>query len=234
MVRKNDKTKDKEKSDSAREKPTIGQLRPKMNMGRQEIMPSFTESATSFVVEVAKVVIISLAIIIPVRYFLIQPFYVKGASMEPNFYDNQYLVVDELTYRFHEPHRGDVIVLRKPQLESDFLIKRVIGLPGERVQIANGQVTIYNTENPYGVVLDESAYLAPTVKTSGSIDQKLGVNEYFVLGDNREASLDSRYFGIVTRKEIIGRTWIRAWPLNSAKMFSTPAYTGAPIQQPTL
>jgi signal peptidase I len=229
MVRKNDKN-----TTASREKPVISQLRPKTAMGRQEIVPGFTESVTSFVVEVAKVVIISLAIIIPVRYFLIQPFYVKGASMEPNFYDNQYLVIDELSYRFHEPNRGDVIVLRKPQLESDFLIKRVIATPGERIQIANGQVTIFNAEYPYGVVLDESAYLASTVRTTGSVDLKLGSNEYFVLGDNRDASLDSRYFGVVTRKEIVGRTWVRAWPLNVMKVFSTPSYSGTVVQQADL
>ncbi len=100
-------------------------------------MPSFSESVSSFVVEVAKVVIISLAIIIPVRYFLIQPFYVKGASMEPNFHDNEYLVVDEVSYRFRQPARGDVVVIRRPRQDLDFLIKRVVGLPGERVEILN-------------------------------------------------------------------------------------------------
>ncbi len=231
MVRKNDSTKD---GGASRERPTIGLVRPRASLRRQEIVPSFAESATSFIVEVAKVVIISLAIIIPVRYFLIQPFYVKGASMEPNFHDNQYLVIDELSYRFHEPRRGDVVVMRKPQLESDFLIKRVIGLPGERIQIANEQVVIFNESHPYGVVLDESAYLDPTVRTSGSVDLKLAPHEYFVLGDNREASLDSRYFGVLARKEIIGRTWIRAWPLNSITMFSTPPYSGTTLQQPVL
>lgn len=228
MTKKNEETKEKP---APRSRMTLNPIKPRPTPAKEELVPGFAESATSFVVEVAKVVIISLAIIIPVRYFLIQPFYVKGASMEPNFYDNQYLVVDELSYRFHTPHRGDVIVLRKPQLESDFLIKRVIGLPGERIQIANGVVTIFNSQFPGGIVLDESSYLDTSVKTNGSVDVKLGTDEYYVLGDNREASLDSRYFGPVTRREIIGRTWIRAWPLNTVTMFKTPSYTGTAAQE---
>lgn len=209
---------------TSKQKPTIGQTRQRSTMGRQQIVPSFSESVVSFIVEVAKVVIISLAIIIPIRYFLIQPFYVKGASMEPNFFDNEYLVVDEISYRFGEPHRGDVVVLRNPRHESDFFIKRVVGLPGERIVITNSTVTIYNTEHPSGTLLDESAYLTPAVRTSGDEDVTLRSNELFVLGDNRESSLDSRYFGPITRKEIVGRTWIRAWPVNRMTVFSAPSY----------
>src|SRR3989338_3890002 len=93
-----------------------------------------------FTWEIFKVVVISLAIIIPVRYFLIKPFYVKGASMEPNFHDYEYLIIDELTYRFNEPQRGDVVVFRYPLDRGQFFIKRVVGLPGETITIGNGQV----------------------------------------------------------------------------------------------
>ncbi|MBI4426808.1 MAG: signal peptidase I [Candidatus Kerfeldbacteria bacterium] len=198
--------------------------RPGPPLGRRSVVPSFSESAASFIVEVAKVVVISLAIIIPVRYFLIQPFYVKGASMEPNFYDNEYLVVDEISYRFSEPKRGDVVVLRNPRHESDFFIKRIIGLPGERVEIINGEVNIYNRADLNGFTLAESAYLPPGTRTSGTVDQALGAAEYFVLGDNRESSLDSRFFGSVVRREIVGKTWIRAWPVNRLQVFRRPAY----------
>lgn len=209
------------------DKARSGALKPTprpTTISRRRVIPSFTESVAAFVVEVAKVVIISLAIIIPVRYFLIQPFYVKGASMEPNFYDNEYLVVDELSYRVSHPNRGDVIVIRSPRNESDFLIKRVIGLPGERVDIMNGEVNIFNDAFPSGITLDESAYLDARVKTNGTFDVTLGDNEYFVLGDNRDSSLDSRYFGSITRREIIGRAWVRAWPVNKISVFSTPKY----------
>src|SRR3989344_941482 len=98
----------------------------------------------SYLFELVKVVAISLAIIIPVRYYLIQPFYVKGASMEPNFYDKEYLIIDEISYRFHTPARGDIVVFRYPRDPEEFFIKRIIGLPGERVQIKDGFVFIYN------------------------------------------------------------------------------------------
>ena len=90
-----------------------------------------------FVFEVVKVVVISLAIIIPVRYFLIQPFYVKGASMEPSFYDHEYLIVDEMSYRFRLPERGEIVVFKYPLDPSQYFIKRVIGLPGEKVEISS-------------------------------------------------------------------------------------------------
>ncbi len=206
-------------------RPARGErLTPRQPLTRRNVVPSFSESIGSFVLEVAKVVIISLAIIVPVRYFLIQPFYVKGASMEPNFYDNEYLVVDEISYRLSHPDRGDVVVIRNPKHESDFLIKRVVGLPGEQVEIMNGEVTILNTEFPSGVMLDESEYLGPKVKTNSTVDVTLGDNEFFVLGDNRDSSLDSRYFGPITRRDIVGRAWIRAWPVNRLSLFSTPKY----------
>lgn len=201
--------------------------RPRQSLRRQSVVPSFSESAASFIIEVAKVVVISLAIIVPVRYFLIQPFYVKGASMEPNFFDNEYLVVDEISYRFSDPQRGDVVVLRNPRHESDFFIKRIVGLPGERLEIINGEVNVYGADYPNGITLDESEYLSSDTRTTGTVDQALGDNEYFVLGDNRESSLDSRFFGPVVRREIVGRTWIRAWPVNRLQILHRPAYQAA-------
>ncbi len=215
-------------------KPAQRRSLPRAAMDRQEIVPRFSESVSSFVVEVAKVVVISLAIIIPIRYFLIQPFYVKGASMEPNFYDNEYLVVDEISYRFGDPRRGDVVVLRNPRNESDFFIKRIIGLPGERIQVIDGHIVVFNSQYPQGMVLDESGYLAASVKTSGSQTVTLKSNEYYVLGDNRDSSLDSRYFGPIVRKEIVGRTWIRAWPIGRMAVFRTHTYTGTAIDGVTL
>ncbi len=178
-----------------------------------------------FVLEIAKVVIVSLAIILPIRYFLIQPFYVRGASMEPNFYDYEYLIINEIDYRLSAPERGDVIVLHDPRDPSQYFIKRIIGLPGEDIEIKNGQIYIYNEQYPQGLALDESAYLESTVRTYGP--QKiwqLGAEEYFVLGDNRPASLDSRIFGPLSEKEIIGRAWLRAWPFTRATHFAEVDY----------
>jgi len=179
------------------------------------------QKVSEFVWEMIRVAIISLAIIIPIRYFLIQPFYVKGASMEPNFHDHEYLIVDEISYRFNEPQRGDIVVFKYPNDPRQFFIKRIIGLPGERVKIDNNKVYIN------GTILNES-YLSPNTETSlalrGYGDVTLGSDEYFLLGDNRSQSLDSRSFGPVKRQYIIGKTWLRGWPFNRVTIFSTPEY----------
>src|SRR3989338_3229781 len=163
--------------------------------------------------EVFKVVVISLAIIIPVRYFLIKPFYVKGASMEPNFHDYEYLIIDEITYRLNEPQRGDVVVFKYPFATREYFIKRIIALPDERIEISNGKIHIYNKDNPEGIVLEEK-YLPLGTITPGQIDVILSPSEYYLLGDNRPSSLDSRAFGPLERKYIVGRTLLRGWPLS--------------------
>lgn len=179
-----------------------------------------------FVFELIKIVVISLVIIIPVRYFLIQPFYVKGASMEPNFYDHEYLIIDEISYRFNEPERGDIIVFRYPRNPQEYFIKRLIGLPGDEIQIKDGRVTVYNEGNDSGVVLDEP-YLEEGIKTYGLSEERiiLGEDEFFVLGDNRNSSKDSRSFGPVHRNFITGRVLLRGWPFNRIKLFEAPAYS---------
>jgi signal peptidase I len=168
-----------------------------------------------------KVIVISLAIIVPVRYFLIQPFYVKGASMEPTYLDHEYLIIDELSYRFREPVRGEVVVFRPPNDPRQFYIKRVIGLPGERVKVTGGEVVVYTPEAPQGEKLDE-AYLDPDAVTLGEVDIRLKESQYFVLGDHRGASLDSRVFGAIERGAIVGRTWVRGWPLDRVTVFKVP------------
>lgn len=185
---------------------------------------SFWRSAGVFIFEVVKVVVISLVIIIPVRYYLIQPFYVKGASMEPNFHDYEYLIIDEVSYRLNQPQRGEVVVVRNPNERSQYFIKRIIGLPGETIEIKNGQVIIYNDDYPAGIELDESAYLLAEVKTQGRDYLKLESDQYYLLGDNRTSSLDSRLFGPLSRDDIVGRTWIRAWPFNRIRHFTLPTY----------
>jgi signal peptidase I len=180
----------------------------------------------SYAFELLKVVLISLAIIIPIRYFLIQPFYVKGASMEPNFYDKEYLIIDEISYRFHEPARGDIIVFRYPRNPEEYFIKRVIGLPGEKVQIKDGSVYVYNGEYPDGIKLEEN-YLSADIKTYGLNENitTLSSTEYYVLGDNRNASKDSRSFGAVDQKFVTGRVLLRGWPFDRVNVFSAPSYS---------
>lgn len=178
------------------------------------------KNALKFIFETLKIIVISLAIIIPIRYFLIQPFYVKGASMEPNFHDYEYLIIDEISYRFNTPERGEVIVFRYPNNPQDYFIKRVIGLPGETVEIKGGRVYIKNDENPKGFLLLEK-YLSDDSSTYSMRENKLTLSEdeYYVLGDNRTASKDSRTFGAVNRSFIIGRVWLRGWPLDRMQVF---------------
>src|SRR3989338_4671042 len=108
-----------------------------------------------FIVELVKVVLISLVIILPVRYYLVQPFYVKGASMEPTFLDHEYLLIDEISYRFEKPERGAVVVFRYPRDPRQFFIKRIIGLPGETVHIKDGKISIAAPNSSEEMALNE-------------------------------------------------------------------------------
>lgn len=189
----------------------------------------------SFLWEIVKVFFWALIIIIPIRVFLLQPFFVQGASMEPNFEDGDYLIVNELGYKqtkvdfdkfhfftvnsFKDLKREDIVVFRYPRNPQQYFIKRIIGLPGEQVKIEDGKVTIFNTENPSGIVLDEKGYLAEGVLTSPNVTMQLKDNEYFVMGDNRQFSHDSRAWGPVHKDEIIGKVMLRAWPVNKATIF---------------
>lgn len=175
----------------------------------------------NFFLEIVQIAILALVIILITRHFLILPFIVKGASMEPNFHDNEYLIVDEVTYRFRVPERGEIIVFHPPKNEGQYYIKRVIGLPGERVEVKDGKVTLYNDEYPSGITLPEE-YLTET--TIGRDSVTLGANQYYVMGDNRDSSLDSRSFGPISKDEIVGRVWIRGLPLEKAGTFMVPTY----------
>ena len=169
--------------------------------------------------EILEIVLIAVVVVVGVRYFLVQPFLVDGSSMEPNFHSGDYLLVNELSYRFKEPQRGDVIVFHYPGNKSTYFIKRVIGLPDERVEIKEGEISVFNKERPNGFKLNEF-YLPSSIKTGGEKTITLGMNEYFVLGDNRGASFDSRQWGSLDKKEIVGSAWVRLWPLNQITAFA--------------
>ncbi|MGB9680682.1 MAG: signal peptidase I [Minisyncoccia bacterium] len=164
-----------------------------------------------------EMVLIALMIVLPVRYFLIQPFVVHGSSMEPNFYPKDYLIVDELSYRFREPQRFEVVVFKAPNNSGQYYIKRIIGLPNERVIIRNGEVFVV-TKNGTQMKLEEK-FLPKNIETLGNIDLTLKEQQYFLLGDNRAASYDSRNWGPIERKAIVGRVWLRLWPLKSITLF---------------
>lgn len=177
------------------------------------------KSFFTFSWDIVKVTVIALILAGLVRYFLVQPFFVEGASMEPSFLDGEYLLIDEISYYFKPVERGEVIVFHYPLDSSKYYIKRVVGLPGETIEIKNGKVAIYNEDNREGFLIDES-YLQRDGITVGDIKKKLGRSEYFVLGDNRLFSSDSRQWGALPRDDIVGRVLVRAWPINRAMVFS--------------
>ena len=161
--------------------------------------------------ELIKLILLSLVIVIPFRFYIAQPFIVDGASMDPTFETGDYLIVDEISYRFKTPERGSVLIFKYPMDPRKSFIKRVIGLPNETVVITNGELSITNTLNPDGFVLDEP-YVA--LNKSDNSSYKLGPDEYFVLGDNRIGSADSRMWGPVPEENIVGRPIIRFFPPN--------------------
>lgn len=160
--------------------------------------------------EIVRFALIAILIVVPIRFFVAQPFIVSGASMDNTFHNGQYLVVDQVTYYFNDPERGDVVIFRYPKDPSKFFIKRVIGLPGDTVVIEDGAVIIKNEEYPKGLTLDEPYVLSmePTAPQA----EVLGPREYFVMGDNRDHSSDSRVWGVLQEERIIGRAWLRLFP----------------------
>jgi len=181
-----------------------------------------TPPAHSFratVYEWVKVFFFALLIALPIRYFIAEPFIVNGASMDPTFSTNQFLIVDRLTYRFQEPQRGDVIVFKFPNNPSIYYIKRVIGLPGETVSLTNGKVSSQDTgASSTAIVLDES-YLDPARLSHDSFRITLDEGQYFVMGDNRLESSDSRTWGPLSTDLIIGRPIIRLFPVTALSVF---------------
>lgn len=173
-------------------------------------------SSENFFTELLKFVLVAAVIVVPLRLFVAQPFIVSGASMEPTFDNGQYLIVDELTYHFESPQRGDVIILRYPKDTTQFFIKRIVGLPGETVAIRDGKIDITKTDGST-ITLSE-----PYVVNQGNgpdATYHLDSTDYFVMGDNRPESSDSRSWGFLPRNDIVGRAFIRLLPLSVASFF---------------
>lgn len=166
--------------------------------------------------KILKIIILSFIIVFPIRYFVAQPFKVKGSSMEPSLEDGDYLVIDKISYKFRELKRGETIVFHSSP--KDFFVKRVIGLPHEIIQIKEGAIFIYDNKQKQWLKLSEN-YLLANTKTSPEMNAVLKEGEYFVLGDNRDESIDSRSFGIVRGDHLTGRVFIRLWPLNKITVY---------------
>lgn len=176
-------------------------------------------------------------IVLFLHSFVFQAFYVSGSSMNPDFQDGDYLIIDKVGFTLSnvkaafgldtslDLKRGDVLVFRYPNNPSTFFIKRLIGLPGDRVVVKDGKVVIYNNENPEGLVLNE-AYIDQSVITQGDIDEVIEKNKYFVMGDNREpnGSFDSREWGQLPRNDVVGVATARLLPINELGPLKHPTY----------
>lgn len=170
-----------------------------------------------FFVDTLETIAVALSLFVVIYATAAQPHKVQGESMMPNFQNGNFLLTDKVSYRFHEPKRGDVVVFHYPNDRRYDYIKRVIGLPGEKIKIEDNQITIYNEEHPDGFVLDEP-YIPDTMTTLGKKFASPGKivpipqGEYFVVGDNREASSDSREWGPVGMDDVVGRAFFVYWP----------------------
>lgn len=166
-------------------------------------------------------VLLTIVVAVVLRFFILQPFIVDGSSMEPNFHNQQYIMIDKLTYRFRSPARGEVVVFHPPVNETDNYIKRIIGLPGETVRIENGEVYVdgHKLIEPY---LGKSQHLTQSFNSVKPLTLK--ANEYFVMGDNRSHSSDSRDWGALSFDKIEGRTWFVLFPATDFHTIETPTY----------
>lgn len=162
-----------------------------------------------------------IVIVVLIRKFVAKPFIVEGESMSPNFHTGHYLIIDEISYHFHQPKRGDVVVLRYPLDTKRFFLKRIVGLPGDRITIRDGKVYVMNAENPDGAILVEPYETQSTFPAGPYKDIVLGAGQYFAMGDNRAGSDDSRMWGILPRTDIVGHVVLRLFPLRLASI--TPA-----------
>ena len=161
--------------------------------------------------ELLRFAVLAFLIIIPIRTFIAQPFIVSGSSMYPTFQDGNYLIVDQISYRFEDPNRGDIIVFRFPKDKKKFFIKRIIGLPNESIKIDGSKITIMNDNHPDGFDLNE-LYVKNLAFDNMTV--VLGNDEFFVMGDNRSSSSDSRSWGNVKENLIIGHVLLRLLPIN--------------------
>lgn len=178
-------------------------------------------SAALAIFDFVKTIAIILVLAFIIRFFLIQPYIVDGQSMEPTFHNNDYLITEKISYRLHTPQRGDVVIFHPPDNPEVNYIKRIIGLPGDVVEIKDQAIFVNGNR------LGENSYL-PTSDITNPLRQTspitIGQKEYYVMGDNRDHSRDSRDLGPIPIKNIVSHVWIRLWPLNQIRFFEEPVY----------
>jgi len=183
----------------------------------------FIKNLGIYIVRAIFIFIITLLIALPLRMYIVEPFSVKGNSMNPGLGNKDYLLIQKIDKRIK---RGDIIVYKNPNDKDQYFIQRVIGLPNEKIEIKNNKIKIYNKEHANGKDLDENEYLPANTETKSEAkaDFVLGEDQYFVLADNRGEGLDSRKHGPISKDLIIGKIWLRGWPMENIKVFSTPNY----------
>lgn len=165
----------------------------------------------SFFKEILRFALIAVLVVLPIRLFIAQPFVVNGASMEPTFENGDYLIINEVSYHLGDPNRGDVVVFRYPKDPSKFFIKRIIGLPGEVVTIRGGKVLITKD----GTTFELAEPYVSNFGNGGNMTRELSLEEYFVMGDNRPASSDSRSWGVLPRENVVGTPLVRLFPITT-------------------
>lgn len=174
---------------------------------------SFWGSIKNDIIDLLKFLAIAAIIVIPIRHFVMQPFIVSGTSMDPTFADKEYLIIDKLTYNLNKINRGDVVVFKFPSRNERYLVKRIIGLPGDTVTLkSNGDITIINEQNPNGFTVQEE-YVVNKDQDSFTITVPKDSNKILVLGDNRKVSYDSRAWGLLEKDRLVGRVYLRLWPV---------------------
>lgn len=177
----------------------------------------------AFLGDLIETAVMAMAIFVVVYFFLVQPHQVTGNSMLPNFEDGEYILTDKISYHFHQPKRGDIVVFKAPKNQQKDFIKRIVGLPGETIKLEKGKVFI-NGEKISEVYLSPNGITLPKSLISEGQEALVPLDEYFVLGDNRQHSSDSRDWGTVPKSSIIGKAWLRYWPINKIAFIPQAAY----------
>lgn len=195
------------------------------NVDNENLFATVSKKVVSFFFDFLETIVVALSIFVVVYLFLFQPHEIKGNSMEPNYHNDEYILTDKVSYRFREPDRGDVIIFRAPTNPDVDYIKRIIALPGEQVKIQNGQVYVNNQPLAEGYV-EGTTPLLPASTMQEGVPIVVADGELFVMGDNRAHSSDSREFGPIDMKSVIGRAFLRYWPPQQFAILSQARYAG--------
>ena len=194
---------------------------------KQEDSKPYTGKPSESAYETLRTIVLVLITALVIRSFVAQPFVVEGKSMEPTLHNAEYLIVDKIEYRLHDPQRGEIVVFKAPEAPDQNYIKRIIGMPGETVTIKDKNIFVE------GKLIDEQ-YIANASQSKATaaspenpsffLEQKLGPNEYFVMGDNRDHSSDSRSWGPLPKKNILGRAQVVLFPFSNLGWLNIPNY----------